>query len=313
MIRPGSVAPVAPSTRARLVGPLLFLLLLSPCPPAGAVEHAGLMWSAKVEQPGVIAQCVTDRAWAVFSEAQFFSAPTLTAQARAINPDCLVVASVNAWAVFDNGSIYWPSHARLSAVCDEWDGWLSDVTGAPIRTAWGLRLMDARVPAVRDAWIIETRGLMARSGARALFVDETYPENYVRSRTGRDVPGWDAALARMLRLVAAAAPAGLCINGPLEPGLASISGYYLQRASSRTPSEVRDWIKVRVGATAPTKRLICIEIPTAADAFWQGIAAEFPGVCVQEGPVYDGHPPALILDGVTITVDAVTRRVRVGR
>ncbi len=275
------------------------------------VPHAGIFWTEKPENPGVVERIGHGRAWVVLSEAQLKAAPDTPARLL----PCRTVASVNGWACFDNSESwnYWPTHRRIAEAAAISNGWLNDSHGQPIRTGAKLRLLDMRSLPVRQAWIESTIEILSTYGARTLFVDELYSRAYVESRTGRDADGWDQAMRHALRSVLATATGGIVVNASDDvEGLPSISGFYRQRFSGLTPQAAREWLKRRSAETPESKRRICVEIDPAQSAFWQGIVAPFPGVAVMEyfGD-YRVRPPVLTLSDVSIDVDMDSRTARV--
>lgn len=289
-----------------------------------AVGHSGIFWNVKLETTSAlqherIARVVKTREWAVFSEAEFISCPKIVAIADSINPNCEIFISINGWAVFDNGSVYWPTHKIIRDIANVSNGWLNDVNGQPIKTNWGLRLLDIRVTAVREALISTTIDLMSKYNTnKLLFVDEAYSSAWPSLRCGYDVSegrseqypylGWDDSMRMILRRVGATQ---IIVNGTFPTtGSMSITGRYFQNAWQKSPSQVLAMMKFEKENIDSLKIKMCVQADNSI--FWQAVASKFKNATIQEGTSFSDLEPMLLIDNsVTLDYNAITKQVTV--
>lgn len=292
-----------------------------------SVPHAGLFWAVKLEAPFAVQRerirlAVEGRAWVVWSEAQLVSCPQLVELSREANPGCQVFLSINGWGVFDNGSVYWPSHKLIADVATASNGWLTDAAGNRLRTSFGIALVDIRVAAVRDVIAASGRQLIAKTGADGIFIDEAYAADWPSHYSGRDLSvgrpdedpsiGWTESIVKLIRKVGARET---IINGTLPAGASPfVTGRYIQNADQAAPGTVLVWLSSEAQAIPPARRKICLQVAVGSSLFWQAIAATVPGTAIQEIPTgptnqFDAVRPAVMLKSVRATVDLSTRSV----
>lgn len=87
------------------------------------VLHAGLLWGAHPETPGVIEMLKQDREYVILSEDRIAAGgPDLIERLA----PCKLVASVNSYGVYTNPAAWqwYPQHGVLCAVADSCGGWL---------------------------------------------------------------------------------------------------------------------------------------------------------------------------------------------
>ena len=293
-----------------------------------AVSHGGLFWNVKFEtdratQLARLKTVVENRAFAVFSEACFYSFPTLVKEAKLINPDCQIFVSVNGWGCYDNGSIYWPTHKVMSDIVNKANTWLNDINGNPIRTPWAgnLRLFDIRFKETQDAWIDAVKTLFSRYGvSNLLFVDEAYRSDWVAIKCGYPVNvvpqgntfntpthNWDSAQQRMYRLSQADE---LIVNGTTQTdSSAMITGRYFQNAYQKDPASILSQLKYEHQFSTDGKRKLILQ--TDGNIFWQALAQEVNGYVQDSTSFSDVKPMITIADGLKLEYDIAKRNVQI--